>query len=277
MYPSFHRSLTGVRVDWPEFAPIAAAAGFPATDVWTTAALDEGVDATLETLYSNRLLPATLTLDVDFRGAEATYQQDFERLHEMAQFSAEILCPKFVARLDPSGPLPKPEWRKIQLERVQAICRVLEEYDARLALEFISSADIMRAQPHEFLWRMPETMEFLEEAGPNCGLLLDSWHWHYSGATPADILAAGERIFHVHINDAPEQPFDQVIDKERLMPGEGVINLAGFLGALQQTGYTSAVSVEVFSSMLKTIPPEQGARLGYETTMAVLAKYAAQA
>lgn len=273
MYPSFHRALTGVRVDWPAFAPMAATAGFPATDVWTTAARDEGVDQTLETLFSNRLLPATLTLDVDFRGSEELYQQGFERLHEMAQFSTEILCPKFVARLDPSGPLPKAEWRKVQLDRLQAICEVLAEYDARLALEFIGSADIMRLQPHEFLWRMPETLEFIQEAGPNCGMLLDSWHWHYAGATTADILAAGDRIFHVHINDAPEQPFDQVIDKERLMPGQGVIDLKGFLTALDQVGYTGALSVEVFSSMLKTIPPEEGARLGYETTMAVLNSY----
>ena len=115
-------------------------------------------------------------------------------------------------------------------------------------------------------------LEFAKECGPNVGLTLDSWHWHWAGATTADILAAGrERIVEVHFNDAANVPPEQVRDDQRLLPGEGVINLTGFLQALQQIGYTDAVSVEVFGRT-KDMTPEAAARIGLETSLAVFRK-----
>jgi sugar phosphate isomerase/epimerase len=105
------------------------------------------------------------------------------------------------------------------------------------------------------------------------GLELDSWHWHHAGATVKDISAAGkENIINVQVNDAPRLPPEQIRDDERLMPGEGVIDLAGFFGALKEIGYADGVSPEVFGRHLKNIPPVEGARLGLETTRAVMRK-----
>jgi sugar phosphate isomerase/epimerase len=56
------------------------------------------------------------------------------------------------------------------------------------------------------------------------------------------------------------------------MPGEGVIDLVGFLRALQEIGYQDALSVEVFGRGLKDMTPEEGARLGLETSRAVMKK-----
>jgi sugar phosphate isomerase/epimerase len=55
------------------------------------------------------------------------------------------------------------------------------------------------------------------------------------------------------------------------MPGEGVINLVGFLRALQQIGYQDALSVEVFGRA-KDMTPEDAAKLGLETSRAVMRK-----
>ncbi len=120
---------------------------------------------------------------------------------------------------------------------------------------------------------MPEMLAFARECGPNVGLLLDVWHWHHAGATTDDIIKAGkDGIVHVHFNDAPKLPPDQIRDNERLMPGEGVINLVGFLRALQQIGYQDALSVEVFGSGLKDMTPEEGARRALETSRGVMRK-----
>ena len=97
---------------------------------------------------------------------------------------------------------------------------------------------------------MNEMLDFAKECGPNVGLLLDSWHWHHAGATTQDIVHAGrDRIVHVHFNDSPQLPPEQIRDNARLLPGEGVINLVGFLRALQQIGYRDALSVEVFGRL----------------------------
>jgi sugar phosphate isomerase/epimerase len=128
-------------------------------------------------------------------------------------------------------------------------------------------------QPHEFIWRMDETLAFAKECGPNVGLLLDAWHWHHAGATAADILAAGsERIVHIHVSDARKQPPEEVRDNQRLMPGEGVIDLTAFFGALKQIGYADAVSPEPIGRVPPEMSPEEGARLGLDTTRAAMNK-----
>ncbi len=64
----------------------------------------------------------------------------------------------------------------------------------------------------------------------------------------------------------------QIRDNQRLLPGEGVIDLVGFLRALQKIGYTDALSVEVFSDVLKNMSPEKAAKLGLTTSLAVFRK-----
>ncbi|MFH5183326.1 TIM barrel protein [Paenibacillus sp. TAB 01] len=59
----------------------------------------------------------------------------------------------------------------------------------------------------------------------------------------------------VHINDAPDKPADEQIDSERLLPGEGIIDLKGMLDSLRQIGYDSFVSVETFSKELPLLAP----------------------
>jgi sugar phosphate isomerase/epimerase len=58
------------------------------------------------------------------------------------------------------------------------------------------------------------------------------------------------------------------------MPGEGVIDLPAFFQALKKIGYSDGVSPEVFGRGLKNIPPEEGAKMGLETTRAMMRKAA---
>jgi sugar phosphate isomerase/epimerase len=88
-----------------------------------------------------------------------------------------------------------------------------------------------------------------------------------------DIVAAGKNnIVHAQINDAPDLPPEKIMDNERLMPGEGIIDLSGFLQALKKIGYSDGVSPEVFGRGLKEMAPEAGAKLGFDTTLAVMKK-----
>ena len=43
----------------------------------------------------------------------------------------------------------------------------------------------------------------------------------------------------------------------RIVPGEGVIDLVAFFGALKEIGYADGVSPEVFGRGLKNLPPEE--------------------
>src|SRR5438094_688880 len=126
----------------------------------------------------------------------------------------------------PSSERPKAEQRKIYKERFHAAADILARAHVRLGLEFLGPVHLRKLYPHEFIWRMDEMLEFARECGPNVGILLDSWHWHHAGATVADIVTAGKNgIVHVQVNDSPQLPPEKILDNERLMPGEGVIDL----------------------------------------------------
>ncbi len=272
MYLSLNSVLIDGRVHWPEFARLAAKVGYPGVDVELAAAMRAGLSATNDLLQQLSLKPAAVNLPVEFRKDDAVFRTDLERLGDQASFSAAIGCPRMVTWIMPSSKTPKAELRALYLKRFTACADVLARSHVRLGLEFIGPLHLRRAEPYEFIWRMPEMLAFTRECGPNVGLLLDVWHWHHAGATTQDILDAGkDRIVHVHFNDAPNLPPDQIRDNQRLMPGEGVINLVGFLRALQQIGYQDALSVEVFGRA-KDMTPEDAAKLGLETSRAVMRK-----
>jgi sugar phosphate isomerase/epimerase len=272
MFLALNSVLLSGRVHWPEFARLAAKVGFPGTDVMLGPAMQAGADATNDLLAQLRVKPAVLDFPVEFRKDDETFRASLAELPKQAQFAAAIHCPRLITWIMPSSQTPKAELRALYKQRFTESARILAKSNVRLGLEFLGPLHLRKQFPYEFIWRMPEMLEFAKECGPNVGLLLDSWHWHLAGATTQDIIDAGrDRIVHVHFNDAPNLPPDQIRDNHRLLPGEGVINLVGFLRALQTIGYTDALSVEVFGR-LADVPPEQAARMGLEASLGVFRK-----
>jgi len=273
MYLSLNETVVAGRVPWPDFARLAARVGFPGVDVDLSAAMKAGLPATRALLEELKIKPAVVNLPVEFRKDDDTFRKDLDRLADSSSFAAALGCPRMITWIMPSSRTPKAELRALYLKRFSACADVLARSHVRLGLEFIGPLHLRRAEPIEFIWRMPEMLAFARECGPNVGLLLDVWHWHHAGATTEDILKAGkDGIVHVHLSDAPNIPPDQIRDDQRLMPGEGVINLVGFFRALRDIGYADAMSVEVFGRGLKDMPPEEGAKLGLESTRAVMKK-----
>lgn len=271
MYIALNSTLTAGRVAWPEFARLAATTGYKGTDVNLSKAMEEGLDKTRALLRELKIKPAVVGFPVDFRKDDATFQESMKKLPEAAQFAAAIDCPRMSTWIMPSTDTPKAELRKIYLDRFKAAAEVMARSHVRLALENVTPLHLRKARPHEFIWRTDEMVEFAKEIGPNVGMMLDSWHWHHAGSTVEDILHAGkERIVTVQLADAPGIPAEQIRDNERLLPGEGVIDLKGFLQALKKIGYKDNISPEVFGRGLKDMPPEQGAKLGLQSTRAVM-------
>ena len=151
--------------------------------------------------------------------------------------------------LSPAASRPKDEQRKLVVDRLAAISEILQKSNIRLGLEFLGPL-YMRTGPgrggeprQPFIWTLPETVALAKDAGPNIGAVLDVWHWYHSGGTVAEIVATDRsRIVHIHLSDAQERPAEEVRDNQRLMPGEGVVNLVGFLQALKKIGYQDGVS-----------------------------------
>ena len=163
---------------------------------------------------------------MEFRKDDAAFRAGLPRLEEAAPFAAAIGCPRMMTYILSSSETPKDELRRTYKKRFTECADILARSHCRLGLEFLGPLHIRQSLPHEFIWKMPEMLEFAKECGSNVGLTLDAWHWHHAGGTVADILAAGrDRIVVVHFDDSPGLPPEQIRDNQRLLPGEGVIDL----------------------------------------------------
>jgi sugar phosphate isomerase/epimerase len=110
---------------------------------------------------------------------------------------------------------------------------------------------------------------------PNGGLNIDTWHCARTGTTADDLRALpGERVLAIQLDDAPQRAEDNLIDAtlhDRMVPGEGELDLAGYLGALRDIGVSCPVGVEVFSDALHASGPGVAARTAADATRKVLA------
>jgi sugar phosphate isomerase/epimerase len=273
MYLALNGVLVNGRVPWPEFAQLASKVGYLGTDVALGGAMKAGLKPTKELLNGLHLKPAVTDLPVEFRKDDAAFRESLPKLEEAAPFISALGCPRMITWILSSTDTPKDELRRTYKKRFTDCAHILARSHGRLGLEFLGPLHIRKAAKYEFIWQMNDMLEFAKECGPNVGLLLDAWHWHHAGATTDDIIKAGrDRIVHVHFDDAANLPPEQVRDDERLMPGDGVINLTGFLQALQKIGYSDALSIEIFGKNTRAMAPEEAARMGLEKARAVFEK-----
>jgi sugar phosphate isomerase/epimerase len=273
MYLALNGVPIGGNLSWPEFAKLASSTGFGGVDVMLGPAMTDGFQRTREMLDGLHVRPAFVSLPVEFRKDDAAFRQGLQKLEDTAPFCAAIGCPRLMTYIGSSSEMPKDELRRLYKKRFTECANILARSHCRLGLEFLGPLHIRRQFPNEFIWKMNEMLEFAKECGSNVGLTLDAWHWHHAGASVADIIAAGkDRIVVVHFDDAPDLPADQIRDNQRLLPGEGVINLTGFLQALEKIGYEDSLSVEVFGRGLKEMPPRESAKLCLDSSVAVFKK-----
>jgi sugar phosphate isomerase/epimerase len=272
MFVALNSTLTGGKVPWPDFVRLAASAGYGGTDVSLAAAMKEGADATKSLLQELKLRTSFASLPVTATGTDENFQKGMETLGDVAKFLSDIGCNRMMTVLPTSSATPADELRKTLGARYGAIGEVLARQNVRLGLEFLGPVQFRTRQPHEFIWRMNDAVAFAKECGPNIGIVLDSWHWYHSGATIDDIHAAGKsRIVTVHLSDAAKTGPD-VKDNERLLPGEGVIDLVGFFKALKAVGYEDGISPEPLGRIPPGTPPEEGAKMGLESALSVMRK-----
>lgn len=94
---------------------------------------------------------------------------------------------------------------------------------------------------------------------PNIGLILDSFHTLSKGIDPDTIRSIpGDRIFFIQLADAPKIDMDLLYWSRhyRNMPGEGDLDVTGFMRAVAATGYNGVVSLEIFNDQFRGGSPK---------------------
>src|SRR5690606_34787576 len=89
---------------------------------------------------------------------------------------------------------------------------------------------------------------------PQVGLILDSFHTLARRIDVETIRAIpGDRIFIVQLADAPRIDIDVLYWSRhfRNMPGQGDLDVTGFMRAVAATGYDGPLSLEIFNDQFR--------------------------
>ena len=262
-----------------EYLALAQKCGFGGVEFSVNEVAQTGADAAREMFEAAGVLPATFGLPVEWRKDNVAFEAGMAQLPALARTAQAIGSSRCCTWLPPAINEDPTHFRNQTRERFREVATVLGDYGIRFGLEWVGPYTLRRGPKamgkEEFIWNLPGMLELIADIDPphdNVGLLADSFHWFTTGATAADIAALrAEQVVHVHINDAPDRPRDEQIDNERLLPGEGVIDLAAFLGALKKIGYTGPVAVETFSKELAALGHDAAARRAAEAVRSVMA------
>jgi len=101
---------------------------------------------------------------------------------------------------------------------------------------------------------------------PDATVILDAFHNFRGGSSTADLLEVpAERIAHYHFDDAPAQPpCTQQADPDRVMPGDGILDLEAEIQYLRDKNYSGPISLELFNRDYWKQDPDEVLKLGME-------------
>lgn len=266
MYKALSAGAIGVRAgNLPNAIALAAKHGFRGVEFSpqevATLIEEQGVEA-VKALFANaNVKPAGWGLPTDWRGPEEKWRAELDDLPRLAKAAAAIGGTRVSTWIMPCS--NEREWEENlahHIERFKPIAHILEQEGVHLGLEFIGPKTLRDSQKYPFIHTLPQMLDMARQIGPNVGLLLDCWHWHTSHGTVEELYnLTPEQVVYVHVNDAPaDVEMDAQVDNKRGLPGEtGVINIVGFLQALQSIDYDGPVVAEPFAKELDALPSDE--------------------
>ncbi len=276
MLPCLHPATLTPGLDISTLAKTAGGAGFQTFETSANAlryAANEG-DVNLRWLFQET---ATTPVYCGWSANLRSSREDFDLAMARTEQEMAFVGPYGVRgggtvlpfRREPG--VPDPDDGDI-LDRIQQLAERSQAHNLFLALEFVGLH--IADAPANAVNNLPRTLELIGKVKrQNVGVLLDSYHWYLSAGTAADIAAIPPGMpLHVHINDAPSGDPARLDDSMRVLPGEGVIDLDQYLGAVAARGYDGPVSVELFSERLRAMEPMEAARLAFAATANALSR-----
>ncbi|WP_256006763.1 sugar phosphate isomerase/epimerase family protein [Pedobacter deserti] len=135
----------------------------------------------------------------------------------------------------------------------------------------VGTSIVLEIMPFSNVSTMDTALGIVQGANrSNGGLLLDIWHLSRGGIDFTEIeKIPAEFIGAVELDDAdryPVNPLWKDTIHKRKLPGEGVLDIAGFIRAIQAKGYKGPWGVEVLSEVVRKLPLEDMAKRTFDTS-----------
>jgi sugar phosphate isomerase/epimerase len=255
----------GVKADQWQIIDYAKQFGFDVVDAYggpIAAMTQADREKLVATLAEKKVGWGTSGLTVEFRKGDEEFNASLKALPGIAAALKQVGVKRVGTWITPtSDSVTFLENLKTHARRLREAAAVLGDHGLRLGLEYVGPKTSWSTRRYPFVHTMKEMKELIAEIGrPNVGILMDSWHWYTAGETVADLKTlTNNDVVSVDLNDAPAGlSLDQQKDSSRELPlATGVIDLAGFLNALNAFGCDAPVRCEPFNAPLRAMPPEQ--------------------
>jgi sugar phosphate isomerase/epimerase len=164
-------------------------------------------------------------------------EQISESIRRLAPFDP-LLC---ICVPGPQTTYAMEEAREIAVAGLKRVARAAADVGVTIGLEPLHSS----MEIFTFLHTLPDAAALLDEIDePNTGLVFDTWHHWDTPDVLEQIREHGHRIIGVHVNDYRD-PTRSWCD--RVLPGDGLMDLPALLHALHDAGYDGWYELEVLS------------------------------
>ena len=276
LIPSFHPATIRQGLSLEERCRIAQAAGFTFTMVGLEEAVDfdreRGAGAFAALLEGHGLQAGGMAGVPSATADSESYARDLDALPERCEMARSLGGNNVMHFVPNRSHLPESEFEALTVARLADIGAVLADHGLKLAIEWLGPKQLEHL-PHPFRAGIRMALDLADASGQqNIGILVDPVHMWGARQDMADIerLATG-RVFAAHFDDFPEGDPDVLIDDDRIMPGDGIIDLTAFCRHTVAAGYSGSIEVELFNPEIRRRDPVEVSREAREKSAAVIA------
>jgi 2-keto-myo-inositol isomerase len=230
---------------------LAGKAGYDGIELWLNDVLEHvargGEISDVETalLDHGLIVPSVIAMRQwgDFQGWE--HQLVLDEARRRFALGARLGAPFIVA----TPPMESTETEHLP-ERYRELLEIGREEGIRPTFEYISFFKSVHS--------LSKAWEIVQQTDDrDATLILDAFHNWNSESTLDELRAIPiDRISHYHLDDAnPDKPAKSQTDPDRVMVGDGQIDLAAEIAVLREMGYDHTVSLELFNEELWSADP----------------------
>jgi 2-keto-myo-inositol isomerase len=249
----------GDQVPFEKSMSAASRAGFEGVEIFSLEPAQRHAEETgqdLNDLFESlRIQPVGFVLGGFVYQNDEEFSETVQRISQTMDLASDIGARDALLFLPSKGEMTPAEATEMATLRISAAVDLAASRGLRIGLEPIGKAD--------FLNTPASLLPVIEGIGSaNLGYTIDIFHYYTAGCRTEELREIPtERIFLIHIDDAPGLPMAELSDSMRVLPGEGEMEVVPFLRTLGEMGYDDHLSVELFNGELWSKQPDEVADL----------------
>lgn len=245
---------------------LAARHGYRAIELWINEVYEhvgrggEVSEITRSLADHGMVVPCTIALRGWGDASDAEYPIQLEEARRRMELAVRLGAP-FIVATPPREPTDLQQLTR----RYRDLLELGRQIGIRPTMEYLG---FVRS-----VFKLTQAWQIVQDSGAEqATLVVDAFHNFRGGSTPDDLRRVPvERISHYHLNDAPaDKPRLEQADPDRVMPGDGILDLGTELAILKEKGYRGAISLELFNRDLWARDPDEVVKLAMERMRSLL-------